>query len=125
MRHKPSTKVAALLMLAVQALPLQAQAQAQGAAGGGNPWAVFEACMACHDRETARIGPPFAAIKARYAGTEQPAELLAQRIREGSSGRWGEVPMPANSQLSPAQALAAARWILGEKAAAAAAASAP
>lgn len=122
MRHKPSPKVAALLMLM---LAVQAQAQGTAGAGGGNPWAVFEACMACHDRETARIGPPFAAIKARYAGTEQPAELLAQRIREGSSGRWGEVPMPANSQLSPAQALAAARWILGEKAPAAAAASAP
>lgn len=122
MRHKPLPKVAALLMLT---LAVQAQAQGAAGSGGGNPWAVFEACMACHDRETARIGPPFAAIKARYAGTEQPAELLAQRIREGSSGRWGEVPMPANSQLSPAQALAAARWILGEKAAPAAAASAP
>lgn len=122
MRHKLSPKVAALLMLT---LAVQAQAQGTAGSGGGNPWAVFEACMDCHDRETARIGPPFAAIKACYAGTEQPAELLARRIREGSSGRWGEVPMPANSQLSPAQALAAARWILGEKAAAAAAASAP
>ena len=135
MRQTSSPRAPALLMLVLvaQALPLQAQTQG-AASGGGNPWAVFEACMACHDREAARIGPSFAAIKARYAPADgsavgEPAtpsaELLAQRIREGSSGRWGAVPMPANSQLSPAQALAAAHWILGSKPASAQTGTAP
>jgi len=74
--------------------------------------------MACHARDKALVGPSFQAIRERYAGQAEAAAQLAQRIAQGSSGRWGEIPMPANSALNQAQALAAARWILGEKASA-------
>lgn len=94
-------------------LPSHAQAQAQGQAS--TDWRAFDACMACHARDKALVGPSFQAIRERYAGQAEAAAQLAQRIAQGSSGRWGSSPMPANSALSEAQALAAARWILGEK----------
>jgi cytochrome c len=33
-------------------------------------------------------------------------------MRQGSSGQWGAIPMPAQTQLSPGDALALAQWIL-------------
>lgn len=91
--------------------PPPSQAQAQASAD----WQAFDACMACHARDKTLVGPSFQAIRERYAGQAEAAKQLAQRIAQGSSGRWGEVPMPANRALNQAQALAAARWILGEK----------
>nr|WP_316642030.1 c-type cytochrome [uncultured Roseateles sp.] len=75
-------------------------------------WRAFDACMACHARDKALVGPAFAAIRERYAAQADAPELLADRILKGSSGRWGEVAMPPNASLSAEQALAAARWIL-------------
>ncbi|MCV2350255.1 c-type cytochrome [Paucibacter sp. Y2R2-4] len=87
-------------------------------------WRAFDACMACHASDKTLVGPSFAAIRERYAAQPDAPAQLAQRIKDGSSGRWGSVPMPANSQLTPELASAAARWILGLKAPAAASASA-
>jgi cytochrome c len=38
--------------------------------------------------------------------------VLARKIVEGGVGVWGPVPMPANTQLTAAQASALADWIL-------------
>ena len=94
--------------------PLQSQAQAHQAQASAD-WRVFDTCMSCHARDKAGVGPSFQAIRERYAGSAEAATQLAQRIAQGSSGRWSTTPMPANNALSEAQALAAARWILGEK----------
>ena len=42
-------------------------------------------------------------------------EKLARKVREGSVGVWGQVPMPAQPQVSEAEALTLARWILTRK----------
>jgi cytochrome c len=58
------------------------------------------------------VGPAFRDIGSRYAGDATAAERLAQRVRKGSTGAWGPVPMPPQSQLSETDALALVRWIL-------------
>jgi cytochrome c len=40
---------------------------------------------------------------------------LAVKIREGGGGVWGAVPMPANPQVSEAEAKKLAAWILSLK----------
>ena len=40
------------------------------------------------------------------------AEYLANKIRKGGSGVWGAVPMPANNQVSEADAKKLAAWVL-------------
>ncbi|WP_156422247.1 c-type cytochrome [Paucibacter sp. KCTC 42545] len=112
MARRLSLAAANLAMLGALFGPSLAQAQASGAQ---QSWALFDACMACHARDKALVGPSFAAIRERYEQQADAANVLAERIAQGSSGRWGAVPMPANSQLTPDQALAAARWILGSK----------
>jgi cytochrome c len=59
------------------------------------------------------MGPALHAIAAKYAPLGDAATpYLSRKILEGSTGVWGPVPMPANTQLSPDQAVALANWIL-------------
>ncbi|NYT64065.1 c-type cytochrome [Alcaligenaceae bacterium] len=69
-------------------------------------------CLACHQVDQKRVGPAFAKIGERFAGQEGAIAYLATAIREGSRSRWGAVPMPAQPQVSPANAQLIAAWIL-------------
>jgi cytochrome c len=69
-------------------------------------------CTACHGVTQKVVGPAFREIGGRYAGDAGAAERLAHRVRQGSTGAWGPVPMPAQSQVSDADARTLVRWIL-------------
>lgn len=69
-------------------------------------------CMSCHTVERKVIGPAFKDIAVRYKDQKGAADLLAQKISKGGSGVWGAVPMPANTQVSEADARKLALWIL-------------
>ena len=68
-------------------------------------------CVACHAADVRIVGPALRDIAARYAGDAGAAAALAGKIREGSQGAWGSVPMPAQP-VSAAQASELVRWIL-------------
>ncbi len=75
--------------------------------------ALKRQCMSCHQIEARRVGPPFRAIAQRYsANATAMAPVLARKIRSGGKGTWGQVGMPAMSQVSEAEALQLAKWIL-------------
>lgn len=69
-------------------------------------------CLACHQVDQKRVGPAFTDIGKRFAGQEGAINYLAGAIRQGSRSRWGAVPMPAQPQVSPANAQLIAAWIL-------------
>lgn len=69
-------------------------------------------CLACHQVEQKRVGPSFTLIAERFVNQEGAAAYLANAIRQGGRGRWGAVPMPAQPQVSPANAQLIAAWIL-------------
>ncbi|WP_225783252.1 c-type cytochrome [Xenophilus sp. Marseille-Q4582] len=69
-------------------------------------------CMSCHTAERKVIGPSFKDIAARYRSQEGAESLLAAKILKGGSGVWGPVPMPANTQVSEAEARKLAAWVL-------------
>lgn len=77
--------------------------------------ASAKACMACHTVDRKVIGPAFKDVAARYAGNKDAADVLARKILKGGSGVWGPVPMPANTQVSDAEARKLATWVLGLK----------
>ena len=59
-------------------------------------------CMACHAVDKKLIGPGYKEVAAKYAGQKDAADKLAQKIVKGGVGAWGQVPMPANPQVSEA-----------------------
>jgi cytochrome c len=72
-------------------------------------------CMACHAVDKKVIGPSFKDVAAKYKDTKGAADLLAGKILKGGSGVWGPVPMPANTQVSEADAKKLAAWVLQAK----------
>jgi len=81
----------------------------------GESLARSNACLACHQIDARRVGPPFREIGKRYAGAEDSAatlDYLAGTIRNGGRGRWGAIPMPAQPRVSESDARALAEWIL-------------
>lgn len=69
-------------------------------------------CLACHQVDAKRVGPSFLVVAERYAGAPEAQQYLAGTIREGSRGKWGAIPMPAQPQVSPVDAARLAAWIL-------------
>jgi cytochrome c len=69
-------------------------------------------CLACHQIDSKRVGPPFQAIAQRFGDQAVAGDYLARVIRQGSSGQWGAIPMPAQNQVSAFDAQRLAEWIL-------------
>ena len=65
------------------------------------------ACTACHNIEGKLVGPSFADIAKKHAGK---ADYLADKIKAGGSGVWGEIPMPPQ-ELPEADTKAMATWL--------------
>jgi len=72
-------------------------------------------CVACHHNERKMVGPSYKDVAAKYSGDADAAGKLATRIREGGAGVWGQMPMPPHPQLSDADALTLARYVLSIK----------
>lgn len=72
-------------------------------------------CMACHAVDKKVVGPAYKDVAAKYAGQKDAVDKLTQKILKGSSGVWGPVPMPANAQVSEADAKTLATWVLSLK----------
>jgi cytochrome c len=72
-------------------------------------------CMTCHAPATKVIGPSFKDIAARYGSDPEAETRLTTKVRKGSSGVWGPVPMPANAQVNEDEARTLVKWILTQK----------
>ncbi len=69
-------------------------------------------CMACHALDRKLVGPSYKDVAAKYAGDAGAVNRLAGKIRQGSAGVWGAIPMPANANVSDAEARQLATWVL-------------
>jgi cytochrome c len=72
------------------------------------------ACVACHAVDAKGIGPSFRDIARKHKGNAGAAALLEQRVRKGSVGVWGPLPMAATSPavLNDADLKAVVAWVL-------------
>lgn len=69
-------------------------------------------CMTCHGVDARKMmGPSFKEIANRYKGKNVEA-LMVERIKKGGSGEWGAMPMPAQPQLSDADARVIVKWMM-------------
>ena len=69
-------------------------------------------CLACHAADKKVVGPSYQEVAAKYAKDKDATGKLAKKIREGGVGAWGQIPMPANPQVSEAEAQTLAKWVL-------------
>ena len=71
-------------------------------------------CTTCHGMANKIVGPSYKDIVAKRAGEKGAEASLAAKIKNGSKGEWGAVPMPPNN-VSDAEAATLAKWVLSLK----------
>jgi cytochrome c len=71
-----------------------------------------KSCMACHAIDRKLVGPSLRDIANRHASTAGASAYLAGKIRGGSVGVWGPIPMPTSPSVTAQEADLLARWIL-------------
>jgi len=72
-------------------------------------------CLACHAVDKKVVGPSYKDVATKYAGQKDAVDKLAQKVVKGGAGVWGAVPMPANPQVTDAEAKQLVQWILSLK----------
>ncbi|HEY8048799.1 MAG TPA: c-type cytochrome [Ramlibacter sp.] len=72
-------------------------------------------CLTCHSVDKKVVGPAYKDVAAKYKGDKTAVDKLTQKVMKGGSGVWGPVPMPANTQVSEAEAKKLVQWILSLK----------
>ena len=71
-------------------------------------------CLSCHAIDRKVVGPAFQEVVARYAGDDQAQDKLIDSIRQGGTGKWGEIPMPPFPKLTDSQARIQADFVLAQ-----------
>ncbi len=74
-----------------------------------------DGCSACHAIDKKIVGPAYTDVAAKYKGDKNAPALLAKKIKEGSTGAWGQIPMPPNAAVPDADVKALVEWILSLK----------
>src|SRR3972149_6941776 len=73
-------------------------------------------CGMCHAAASASLGPSLKDISAKYAKTEGAQAQLEKKVRNGGSGSFGTMPMPATPKsVSDENIKAIVKWILSQK----------
>lgn len=71
-------------------------------------------CMSCHAPDKKIVGPSYKDIVAKRSAEKGAEAALAIKIKAGSKGEWGNVPMPPNN-VTEAEAASLAKWVLSLK----------
>jgi cytochrome c len=99
----------AIFLAAAAVLPASLPAQAQ------EELAKKHACFACHALDKKLVGPSYKDVAAKYRGDGSAEAKLADKVKKGSQGTWGQVPMPPNASVPDADVRALVKWILSQK----------
>src|SRR4051794_30847422 len=90
---------------ALAALPAQAQEEL----------AKKHNCLACHAVDKKVVGPSYKDVAAKYRGDKSAEAKLADKVKKGGVGVWGQIPMPPNAAVPDADIHALVKWILSQK----------
>lgn len=69
-------------------------------------------CLACHSLDKKMVGPAWRDVGKKYAGDPAAAEQLALKVKKGSKGTWGPVPMPPNATVKAADIKTLVEFVL-------------
>ena len=101
----------ALVTLAGAALLAAGAAQAQSA----EDLLKKHACTACHANDKKLVGPAYKDVANKYRSDAKAAAMLADKVKKGGVGAWGQVPMPPNANVPDADIKTMVTYVLGLK----------
>jgi len=74
-----------------------------------------KACLSCHTLDKKLVGPAYKEVAAKYKSRKDAEAYLSKKIKEGSTGVWGAIPMPPNGTVADDEARTLAKYILTVK----------
>jgi cytochrome c len=77
--------------------------------------ATKSGCTACHSVDKKIVGPAYKEVAAKYKGDAKAEAMLADKVKKGGVGVWGQVPMPPNAHVSDADIKTLVKWVLSQK----------
>ncbi len=69
-------------------------------------------CLSCHKLNIKFIGPSYKDVAVKYPANDSNYNLLVQKVINGGTGVWGEVPMSPHPDLTQADAKKMVQYIL-------------
>jgi cytochrome c len=99
--------IAATALAAVAATPARAQ--------NVDELLKKHACLSCHTVDKKLVGPSYKEVAAKYRGQAGAEKTLAEKVKKGGVGVWGQIPMPPNAAVPDADVNAMVKWILSQK----------
>ncbi|MGH8669207.1 MAG: c-type cytochrome [Burkholderiales bacterium] len=72
------------------------------------------ACFACHAVDKKLVGPSYKDVAGKYRGDKAAEARLVDKVKKGSQGTWGQVPMPPNAAVPDGEVRALVKWILSQ-----------
>lgn len=107
-------KITMILCAAAAAAAFGAGAHAADAKAG-EALAKSSGCLACHTVDKKLIGPSYQDIAAKYRGNKAAEADLVTKVKNGSKGVWGDIPMTANAHVKDEDIRAIVQWVLSLK----------
>jgi cytochrome c len=74
-----------------------------------------DGCAACHAIDKKIVGPAYVDVAVKYKGDKSAVAMLTKKVKEGSTGVWGPIPMPPNAATPQADITELVTWILSLK----------
>ena len=71
-----------------------------------------DGCAACHAIDKKIVGPAYVDVAAKYKSDKNAVAMLSKKVKEGSTGVWGPIPMPPNDKVTPDEAKKLVAWVL-------------
>jgi len=98
--------IKSIVLFAGLALSANVFASDQLAASGG--------CTGCHKVDAKMVGPAYKDVAAKYKGQKDAVAVLTDKVRKGSSGAWGQIPMPPSpeAKISNGDLKTVIEWVL-------------
>ena len=97
---------------------ISAVAAALAIAGGAHAnekLAQSSGCMTCHAVDKKVIGPSYKDVAAKYRTVKGAEADLFKKVKAGSKGVWGQIPMPPNAHVKDDDVKSIVKWILSLK----------
>jgi cytochrome c len=71
-----------------------------------------KACLSCHQVDKKLVGPAYKDVAAKYKARKDAEAYLASKIKGGSTGVWGPIPMPPNGTVNDEEAKTLAKFVM-------------
>lgn len=72
-------------------------------------------CLTCHKVSEKLIGPAYQDVANKYENTPANVKMLAEKVKKGGKGVWGEVAMTPHDTLSMEHAEEMVKYVLSLK----------